>query len=132
MADGTRMAGKHAALADHRTAGKTALRGDCRMRANFDVMRNHYEVIYSHAVFEHRIVQRAAINRRIRTDFHVIADPYATQLRHLNPAFGCHCIAETVGANHGAWMYQTAFADYNVANNRDIGDEVRPVASRYL
>ena len=46
-----------------------------------------------------RIVQRAAVDRRIGADFHIVADDDATDLRNLDPALALLGKTETIATD---------------------------------
>ena len=110
MTNGTRMSRQQTAFADLRAAGNRDRRCHRRMLTNMDVVPDHTQVINAHTVPNHRIVERTAVDRRIRTNFDVVANEYAAVLGHFDPAFGRHSIAETIGADHDAGMQNAALA----------------------
>src|SRR5258706_16210461 len=95
-------------------------------------------------------IQRTAIYRRIRAYFHVVPDPYLTDLRKFQafPLLG-H-VPETVGTDHGtrmqdhsvakphsgiqchAWMEPAMRSQLRIASNKTESADLRPFADFYI
>src|SRR5208282_4892846 len=71
----------HDPFADCAAAGNARLRCNDRVLANLNVVGNLHQIIDFHAVGNPRGFERAAIDRRIRADLHVVADLDAADLR---------------------------------------------------
>ena len=61
-------------------------------------------------------------HRGIRANLDIIANAYAAQLRHFDPALRRHRIAETIGANYDARMKKATNTDLNTAHQGYIGN----------
>ena len=70
------------------------------MGANAHVVPDLDLVIQFNPVFNHGIIQRTAVNRRVRANFDVVADDYPANLRNFSPAPFFPCNTETIRANH--------------------------------
>ncbi len=79
-------AGDHAAFADNGAAGNTGTGRYHRVLADAHVMRHLNLIIKLDAVPDHGVLNRAPVDACAGADFDVIADPHATELRHLDPA----------------------------------------------
>src|SRR5690348_4477646 len=97
--------------ADVGAAGDAGAAGDRGVRANAHVVAHLDLVVELDALFEHRIVDRAAIDRGVGADLDVVADAYGADLRNLDPAALFLGDAEAVGADHGTGMDDDARAD---------------------
>src|SRR6266404_9647430 len=91
-------------------------------------------------------IQRTAIYRRIRAYFHVVSNPYLTDLRKLQAFAFFRYIAETVGTDHGArmqdhsvakpcsriqrhaWVESAMRSQLRIASNKTEGANFRPFA----
>ncbi len=60
---------------------------------------------------DHRVLDRAAIDRGVGADFDVVADAHAAELRDLEPLALGRRQAEAVRADHDAGMHQAALAE---------------------
>ncbi len=77
MTDRTGPSGKQAALADDGASRNCRLSRHCSVRADLHVMTYHALIIDTHPVFHNCVVERAAINRRIRTNLDVATNTHA-------------------------------------------------------
>ena len=76
-------AAQHAMPTNLGTARDAYTAGQCAMGADTDVMRHLNLVIQLDSVLDDRIFQRTPIDSGIGADFHIIANLYPTELRHL-------------------------------------------------
>ena len=76
-------AGDHAAFTDVRAARDATESRHRGMCANTHVMTDLNQIIEDDAVFDHRIFDRASIDRRIGADTHIITDNNRAELRNL-------------------------------------------------
>ena len=95
------------------------------VRTDEDVVRNLDLVVEADVFLEHGVAERAAVDRRVRADFRIVADDDAAELRHLFPVVFRERDAEAIGADHGARMDQHALAEPHVLHERDARDEPR-------
>ncbi len=93
------------------------------MLADPHVVRNLDQVVEDAAVADHRVLERAAIDRAVRADLDVVADDDPAELRNLDPAALVRREAEAVGTDDGAGMDQRAFADRAVLVDADVGHQ---------
>ncbi len=111
MARKTDHAADHAALADRRAAGNAGAGGNGRVRADDHVVADLDLIVQFDAVLDDRIIDGAAIDGGIGADLHIVADPHAAHLRHLDPSPRIRRETEAVGADHRAGMQNAALPD---------------------
>ena len=104
-----------------RAPGNTNAAGHRRVITNGDVVSDLNLIIEFHAIADDGIVKRAAINRGIRANFHIVADDDTTDLRNLDPAFRILGKAKTIAANYGSGMNNGPFADNAAAYTTTFG-----------
>src|SRR6185437_9485833 len=125
VAQHARAAADQAVAADRRAARDRRASGQRRVRTDADVVRDLDLVVEAHVFFEHRVLERAAVDGGVRADFAIVADAHAAELRHLDPAVAVACQAETIGAQHRAGMDQYALAERHARHQRDLRGEAR-------
>ena len=96
--------------------------------ADFDVVRDLDEVVNLRALADDRRAERAAVNRHVRADFHVVADDDVADLRHLAVNAAVQHVTESVRADHRAGMDADALADFRARINRDVREQIHLVA----
>ena len=101
-------------MAENAGARDARLGGDHGVRTNLYVMANMDQIIDFHASGDAGIVQRAAINGGIRSDFHIVANFDNPHLRKFPVAALAKRVAETVRAQYGSGMDLHAIADAHV------------------
>src|SRR5690606_14276136 len=122
VAGDTGLAADHAARADLRTAGDTGAAGHDGVVTDAYVVGNLDQVVELHAITDHGVVERAAVDRGVGADLDVAADDDPTGLRNLDPGAGAlACETETVGADDHARMQDAVLADHAVVIDRDVG-----------
>src|ERR1700689_1086533 len=119
------------------------------MPADPDVVSDLHEVVDLRPLADDSIARCAAVDRRIRADFHIVLDDDAADLRHLRMSQGSDDKAETVLADRRSGMDddpvsdqgigdahagadRTAAADLDVGCDDDIGPEDGPRADLRL
>ena len=85
-------------------------------------------VVEADVFFQHRVLDRAAVDRGVRADFAIVADHHAAELRHLEPASALHRQAEAIGPEYRTRVDQHALAQPDAPDQRDIGAEFAPFA----
>src|SRR5580658_7946876 len=110
----THVPANHAAGADAGTSGDAGTAGNRRVRTNMDVVADLDLIIELHTVADDRIVDRAAIDRGVGTNLHVIADAHTAHLWHLDPAIRIARQTETVRTDDDTRMYQDPLTDDDV------------------
>ena len=90
------------------------------------VVADLHQVVELDAVFEHRVLQSAAINTGVGADFHIVANLHSTELLDLDPPAIVRRKAESVGTNHSARMNNATFA--NAASVRHGHTRRQPAA----
>ena len=73
-------------IAQRHAARNADLAGDDAMTANARVVPDLHEIINFGALADHRVAERAAIDRRVGADFHPVLDDDAAELRDLDMA----------------------------------------------
>ena len=113
------------AATDRGAAGDPRASGNGRLRTDAHVVANLHEIIYFHTVLNHRLLERAAIDRCVRTYLDVITDMHAAQLRNLHPLRPIACKPETVGPDHDTAVQNASAADRDVMIQMHIRMQVR-------
>src|SRR5882724_388411 len=111
MAEDACRASDRAVRSDARAARNGRTPGHRRMGADAHVMADLDLVVQLDAVLDHGVVERAAVDRRVGSDLHIVAYEGTARLRNLDPAPRIARHAETVRADHHAGMNQCALAD---------------------
>src|SRR5262249_34259211 len=115
----TDLAANNDVMPKNARAGDAGLRGNDGVRADLDVVPDVDQIVELNAFGDARVVERAAVNRRIRPDFHVIRDFNDSDLRKFPvPAFAIG-ITEAVCTQHSARVNLHAIADANVGVHRN-------------
>src|SRR5262245_25983246 len=96
--------------ADVGAAGDADAAGNRGMRADAHVVPDLDLVVELHALLDHGVVERAAVDGRVGADLDVIADAHAPDLRNFYPPAIRGRDAEAVGADHGPGMDDDAFS----------------------
>src|SRR2546430_15926594 len=97
-------------MPQHARTGNPSLCGNHRVRSNLHVVSDMYQIIDFDAFGNTRIVQRAAIDRGVRADLHVVTYFYDTSLRKFPvPAFAKR-VAETVRSQNSSRVNLDAIA----------------------
>src|SRR5207342_2719954 len=89
-------------------------------------------VVEADILFEHGVLDRAAIDAGVGADFAIVADAHAAELRHLDPAAGIHRQSETVGADHRARMDAHIASEPDSGDQGDTGDQFRARADHAI
>src|SRR6202043_1161651 len=104
----------HDVIPDIDAAGYAGLRDDHAVPPDAAVVSDLHQVVDLGALADDGIPGRAAIDRRIGADLHVVLDDDATGLRYFLVAFRARQIAEAVLADTGARMDDHAIAEHGV------------------
>src|SRR6185436_13011883 len=123
-------AADHTALADFRAPCGARHRGHDGVRADAHVVRDLNEVVELDAVLDDRVLDRAAVDRRVRAYLDVVADDDAADLRNLLPLAVIGCEAEAVGPDDDARMHDAARADFDPVEQRNPGADSRSLTDR--
>src|SRR5260370_12198958 len=78
----------------------------------------------------YRRAHRGAADGRVRTDFHIVLDHHAADLRHFNQVAIILDETEAVGADHRAIEKRDAIADRYALADRDVAMAGEVVADR--
>src|SRR5215470_13329204 len=81
------------------------------MRADPAVVTDLHLVVDLHALFDHRVADRAPVDRGACADLDVVTDHYGAGLRNLDPLAPERREAEAVGPDHATRMQDAARAD---------------------
>src|SRR5690606_21922182 len=95
------------------------------VRADANVVCNLHKVVDLDAVLDDGVVDRAAVDGRVRADLDVVADDDAAELRHLDPAAVREVLgeAEAVAADHRARVHDAAAPDPDPVEHADARGE---------
>ena len=128
VADHAGAATEGAAFADARAAGHAGEGGHRSPPADSHVVGDLDQVVELHAVLDHGIAERAAVDAGVGADLHVVADAHGPQLLDLHVAvLAARREAEAVGANDGAAVDDAAGTDH--ALERQGHARMQPSAS---
>ena len=105
---------------------------DHGVRADHAVVADLDLVVELHAVLDHGVVERAAVDGGVGADLDVVADAHRAHLRDLHPAARVGRHAEAVGADHHARVQDAAVADGAVVVDRDARVQARVVADAHV
>src|SRR3990172_4417145 len=108
MAEYDRAGADGAAAPDADAARESGAARDRAVRPDAAVVADLDLVVELHAVLDHGVLDRTAVDGRIGADLDVVADAHAADLRHLDPALAVTRDAEAVGADHRAGMQDRA------------------------
>src|ERR687895_983440 len=127
-----RRAADGAVRADVGAAGYADAAGDRAVRPDAHVVADLDLVIELDALLDHRIVERAAIDRGVGADLDVVADAHAADLRNLHPPAALGRDAEAVGADHRAGVHHDPFSYRTFRIDHNTWVQARVVANRDL
>ena len=122
------LSGEHDIISQLRAAGDADLRDQQAAFADFHVVRDLHEVINLRAFADDRRAERAAVNRHVRADFHVVADDDVADLRHFAVNAAVLHVTKTVRTNHRAGVNADAPADFRARINRHVREQIHVVA----
>src|SRR6188768_2149226 len=91
-----------AASSDIHAAGDARASSDGSVLPYIHVVGNLDKVVEFYATPDNRIVYRSAIYRRIRANFHIVADHYSAYLRNFYPASVIYCNTESIRTDDDA------------------------------
>src|SRR5687767_13487299 len=123
LATDSHLPADHAALTDRRAAGDTRLPRHDGVRTDMHVVGDVHLIVELHAVADHGVLDRAAIDRALRADLDIVADADRADLRDFHPRAAVRRKAEAVGADDDAGMQDAAVADHDVGIDGDVRDE---------
>src|SRR6218665_1007092 len=94
-----------------RTAGHAATAGPRRGLADAHVVADLYQVVELDAVFDHGVLQRAAVYAGVGADLYIVANAHGAELLDFDPLPVLGREAKAVSADHHAGVQQAARAD---------------------
>ena len=112
-----RRATQHAASADDCAASNANATGNRGVIADAAVVSNLYEIVYLDPIANDRIVDRAPVNGRVGTDFHVATDDDTSHLLYLLPAPPRRLKAKTVGTDDRSTLDNAAITNFGPGAN---------------
>src|SRR5688500_10762234 len=110
------------AAGDADAAGHRAVRADAHVVADLDL------VVELDALLDHRVVERAAVDRGVGADLDVVADAHAADLRDLDPAALVGRDAEAVGADDRPGMHHDSLSKKAFRVNHDTRIQAAVIA----
>jgi hypothetical protein len=90
-----------------------------------DVVSDLDEIVELDPVFDHGVLDRAAVDARVGPDIDIVADADASQLGDPVPALAVVGVAEPVGSEHRTRMDDDPPTDRDVGADVDRSDEAR-------
>ncbi len=112
---------------DGRTPGNSRLGCDNSVFADFHVVRDLDEIIQFRAAPHNRGFQRTAVDAGVRSDFDIVFDDHAANLRELDVAVPILHKAESIGSDHSARVDDHIVSDFHVGIDRDTRMQHTPV-----
>ena len=88
-----------------------------------DVMSDMYLIIDDHTLMYHRIIQRATINRRIRTNVYIVVNYHTANLGNLFPASSVIGKTKAITTNHRTRMDIDPITQDTIVINHRIGSD---------
>src|SRR6185437_2336516 len=116
---------------DVRRAGDSNLRHQQTQRADPHVVADLNEIVDARSRADHRVVDAAAIDRRVRADFHVVANYTASDVRNLLVPSVSEYVAKPVARDPCSRVDRTPGADLATAVHGYMRVQARSVANRY-
>ena len=111
-------AAQHALVADGHAARNAAVAGDHRVHADPHIVGDLHQIVDFRALPDHRVAQRAPVDRRVCADLDIVLYDDTAELRHLAQAVGARHIAEPVLADRRARQYLHPVAKQGVLQAR--------------
>ena len=100
-----------------------------RILANLNVMAYLHLVVDLHTARNHRVLQCSAVNAGIGADFHIVTDPYTTQLLDLDPAPLVVGKAKAIATDDRTGLHQYTPAKHTASAHRHTGGQYRIFAN---
>src|SRR5699024_7375655 len=97
--------------------GNSGITGNDGMLANAAVMANLHLIVDMHIIADTGIVERAPIDAGGRTDFDIVTQHHAAELRNLLPAAAIMHQAETASADDGICLDAHTRTDLHTITN---------------
>src|SRR5258706_2103927 len=97
------------------------------MFADFDVVRDLHEVVNLRALADDGRAERAAVNRHIRADLHVVADDEVADLWNFAVDAAVGNITNPVRADHRPGVDANALADFRARINGDVREKIHVI-----
>ena len=120
------LSGERTTLANACAAGDTDTGRHCAILTNVHVCAIWMRLLKLYTALDYRVLECAAINRRVCTNLHIITDNHPSQLRGFFPTRTISRIAETVTANHRAGVDNAVLAQHAVSANGHLGMQPCP------
>ena len=79
------------------------------------------QVSQFHTALNHRVVNGAAVDGGISTDFNIVTKQDPSELQYLAPLAAITCITKTIASNCCAGLNNAALTQYAVFANADMG-----------
>src|SRR5262249_55245319 len=101
-------------LSHRRAAGNSGLRCNDSVLSDLDVVGDLNQVVELDAATDHGGFQRTAVDAGVGSDFDVIFNNNAADLRKFHVAVAIFYVAEAIGSDHGAGMNDDVISDQGV------------------
>src|SRR5262245_47782664 len=108
---------------DAGATGNAGARRDRGVRADAHVVSHLDLVVELHAVLDDRVVDRAAVDRRICADLDGVAENVPDHLGNLAPSTLARGEADPVRAYHRSRVQYYTLTDHAAVIDRDVGEE---------
>ena len=94
---------------------------DHRLTADAHPMPELHEVIDDHAVFHHGVLERAAIDRRVGSDFNIVANHHRRELLDFHPTLCAGRVAKTISTDRCVGVDRAALANFHRVTDHRTG-----------
>src|SRR6516225_456259 len=111
MSRNPRLRGHDAIVSQVRAAGEADLSHDDAVPPNHNVVRDVHEVVDLGALADDGGAERAAVDRSVGPDLHIVVNNYIAHLQHLAVKAFIQHITESVRADHGTRVDSNSPAD---------------------
>src|SRR5205814_3137161 len=127
MSADSSLPGQDCSVADRHRPGYSDLRHDQALFTDSNVVRDVNEVIDLGTVPDDRVIDAAAIDRAVGSDFHVVTDDAAADVRNLLVCPGVEYVAKAVAADSRTRVHEDLLAKRGATVDRDRRPQPRAV-----
>jgi hypothetical protein len=129
----TDLASEDDVLLDGNTTGESSLCGDYNVLADLAIVSDVYQVVDFCAAADARDVESSAIDGGVGSDFDIVFNFEASDLREFFVMAGCWIadVAKAVAAKHGAGMDDDAISQLHARIKRGAGIQIAIASNDY-
>ena len=97
------------------------MRDDHRLAADSHPVPKLHEVIDDHAIFHHRVFERTTIDRRVGSNFNIVANHNRRELFDFHPSLCAGRIAKAIGTDCCVGVNHAPLADFHSVTDHGTG-----------